>query len=71
MPFMVPFPITQWPQHSAMQALPGYGNNYTQRRKNQRSYKKLIKRIRKQLGIPEDHEQTMVPGRDIKHVRPL
>ena len=66
MPFMVPFPIAQWPQHAAMQGLPGYDNKYTQRRKNERSYKKLIRRIRKD---PEDHEQTMGRGQHTEHVQ--
>ena len=69
MPFMVPFAVAQWLQHAAMQGLPGYGNKYNQRRNNQRSYKKLIKRIRKDLRIPEYHEQTVGPRRHAEHVR--
>ena len=38
-----------------MQGSPAYGNKYTQRRKNHSSYKNLIKRIRKDLGIPKNH----------------
>ena len=34
MPFMILFPIAQWPQHAAMQGLAGYGNKYTQQCKN-------------------------------------
>ena len=56
-PIMVPFPTLFWMAQATMQrqqVQPGYGTKRTHRQSRDRANKKSVKRLTKDLGMPEE-----------------